>query len=129
MACSGCGRKATVSRKMVEKIANKEVSNDQYIVKASENPEKKVKLRYYGGGMQLKSGTGCASCGSAGKYSLVTAENIMFASDDAPNGMFSQFFQVGRDYYVTEKQAEYLLSLVFTNKAGQTVNKFKKLED
>lgn len=127
MGCSGCGRKATVSKRTIEGTVSKKISNEDYIVKSSDNPDKKVGLRYYGGGMQLKRGSGCASCGASGKYSLITAENIMFVSDDAPNGMFSQFFQVGRDYYVTEKQAEYLLGLTFTNKAGQTVHKFKKL--
>lgn len=88
--------------------------------------EKKVCVRYYGGGIGAKKVARCASCGSAkGSYSRITNELIAFASDDEPNGMWSQMVEAGRDYWVTEKQAEYLLSLTYTTPAGETAHKFK----
>lgn len=97
-------------------------------VLASEDKAKKVKLRYYGGGLSLKSEPSCSSCGGGGQYALTTAETIMFRSEDATDGVFKLFVQAGREYYVTEKQAEYMLTLTFRNRAGQIINKFKKVE-
>lgn len=105
------------------------IAEEAPIVEASEDKTKKVKLRYYGGGLSLKAKPSCPSCGGGGSYALTTAETIMFPSEDAPNGLFKLFVQVGREYYVTEKQAEYMLTLTFRNQSGQTVNKFKKVED
>lgn len=122
MACSSCGHRAHTSSPTIPLSVAEPQS---YVVEASEDTSKKVKLRYYGGGLALKT-TGCRSCGSSGQYSLVTTEVIQFATDDSPNGWFKETFSVGHDYYVTEKQAEYLLSLTFTNKAGQIAHKFKK---
>lgn len=86
-----------------------------------------VKLRYYGGGMGHTT-SGCHACGSAGRYALKTSETIQFASDDSSGGWFSKRFDSGHDYYVTEKQAEYLLTLTYSNPAGQVIHKFKKVE-
>lgn len=123
MACSGCGSAHVVksspiptSLKMAEPL----------IVKESKDTSQKVALRYYGGGLALKT-TGCRSCGSTGQYSLRTTETISFASDDAPGGWFSQVFTVGHTYYVTKNQADYLLKMTFRNKAGQIANKFKEV--
>lgn len=86
-----------------------------------------VKLRYYGGGMGYTT-SGCHACGSSGRYALKTSETIQFASDDAPGGWFSQRFDASHEYYVTQKQAEYLLTLTYSNPAGQQVHKFKKMD-
>lgn len=85
-----------------------------------------VKLRYYGGGMGYTT-SGCHACGSSGRYALKTSETIQFASDDAPGGWFSQRFDASHEYYVTQKQAEYLLTLTYSNPAGQQVHKFKRM--
>ena len=100
-------------------------------VAASEDSSKKVRLRYFGGGVTKKvSGTGCSTCRSgAGGYVNTTTETITFVSEDAPGGLFRQVVTVGHDIYVTEKQAEYLLALTYKNKGGQTVHKFKKVEE
>lgn len=100
-------------------------------VEASADSSKKIRLRYYGGGVKRNvSGTGCSTCRS-GKSSYVntTTETITFVSEDAPGGLFRQTVTVGHDIYVTEKQAEYLLELTYINKGGQTVHKFKKVEE
>lgn len=86
-----------------------------------------VKLRYYGGGMGYTT-SGCHACGSSGRYALKTSETIQFASDDSPGGWFSQRFDASHEYYVTQKQAEYLLTLTYSNPAGQKVHKFKKTD-
>lgn len=125
MSCTGCG--ATKSSK-ARTVPQKKIEPQPLIVAASDDTTKKVVLRYYGGGMALKT-TGCRSCGSTGKYTMRTTERIEFASDDAPNGWFSQTFTIGTDYYVTENQAKYLLSLTFVNRAGQVANKFKEVDN
>lgn len=125
MACSSCNHskvraKATAARPVVAKV-------EQPLIAPVSDTSEKVHLRYYGGGMARQT-SGCASCGSVGRYALTTSETIQFASDDAPMGWFSQTFSVGHDYYVTQKQAERLLKETFTNPAGQVVNKFKVIE-
>lgn len=97
-------------------------------VLASEDKTKKVKLRYYGGELSLKAKPACPTCGGGGQYAMTTGETIMFRSEDAPDGVFKLFVQAGREYYVTEKQAEYMLTLTFRNRAGQIINKFKRIE-
>lgn len=86
-----------------------------------------VKLRYNGGGYSTH-GHGCRSCGGTGtKYTFVTSETISFVSEDSADGYFKRLFTVGHDYYVTEKQAEYLLTLTFRSRAGKTVHKFERM--
>lgn len=131
--CTGnCGYKGSKSANSMVRTQSqplKKVSIDAVVGK-SKNPDVKVGVIYYGGGMVHKSWeANCSSCsGGRGKMSLLTSETIMFASDDAPGGMFKMLFQAGRTYYVTEKQAEYLLTLTYTGASGETVNKFKLLE-
>lgn len=121
MACSGC------MKNNVSAPAKKVEDEALYAVEASANPDAKVKLRYYGGGMKKNTG-GCSTCsGKKTGYSITTSETIRFVSADAPNGLFKMTFSIGHDYYVTEKQAEYLLGLTYVNKSGQTVYKFGKV--
>lgn len=95
-------------------------------VVAKSKTEKKVCVRYYGGGVGAKKIARCASCGSAkGSYARITTELISFASNDEANGMWTQLCEAGRDYWVTEKQAEYLLSLTYRTPAGEIAHKFK----
>lgn len=126
MSCSTCGGSSTrrMSIQQVQQLIR--TNPEELIVKKSES-KALVHLRYYGAGMGMTS-SGCSSCSSGGKYSLVTSETIQFASDDAPLGWFSKRFDVAHDYYVTEKQAEHLLKETFTNAAGQEVSKFKVIE-
>lgn len=132
--CSSCQHKsmtsATINNMLRSKAKQADRINMNLIVEKSKNPDVKVGLVYYGGGMIHKPWEAhCSSCsGGLGRVSLLTSETIMFASDDAPNGMFKMLFQSGRTYYVTEKQAEYLLTLTFLNQNGERANKFKKLE-
>ena len=130
MACSSCGNKPNTSttRLSVEPVV--ENTTEDEVVLASEDPTNKVKIRYYGGGVKKTTTTGCSTCrgGKSGGYSLQTTETIQFVSMDSPNNWFKQTFSVGHDYYVTEKQAEYLLKLEYINKAGQRVKKFLKEE-
>lgn len=123
MACGGCGK----SRPRKTPVAdNRQPASIGTVVEASKNTENKVRIRYYGSTIK-KTTTGCATCsGRKSGYSVTTSETIRFVSEDAPGNWFVQTFQIGHDYYVTEKQAEYLLSLTYVNKAGQTVHKFKK---
>lgn len=127
MSCSGCGSKAKVRFTVNPEGVVKNTTGE--VVGKSDNPDAKVRLRYYGGGVAAKKVAKCAACGSAkGSYSRVTNEMIMFASDDAPNGMYEQMVEAGRDYWVTQKQAEYMLTMTYTNQAGQVVNKFKLID-
>lgn len=125
MGCSGCGAKTRV----VSPQRRQEVKmvQPQSLIAGKSQTDAKVKVRYYGGGL-TKQTSGCSSCGSQGKYALTTSETIQFASDDAPMGWFSRRFDVGKDEYVTQKQAEYLTKLSFTNAAGQVIPKFKVIE-
>lgn len=126
--CSSCGHRKAQPRVKNVSIARESSTKtaEELIVKKSDSP-KLVQLRYYGGGMTRQT-SGCSSCGSQGRYALTTSEVISFASDDAPSGWFSQRFDVGKDVFVTEKQAERLLEETFTNPAGQVVHKFKVIE-
>lgn len=123
MPCSSCHH----NRAIQPPVVPLSVQEPQTLIVGESDTTNKVKLRYYGGGMGFTT-SGCHSCGSAGRYSLKTSETIQFASDDEPGGWFSKRFDTGHDYYVTEKQAEYLLKLTFSNPAGQVVHKFKKVE-
>lgn len=141
MACGACAKRAAEERaRMAKQNAASEgvkatVSGSNMVerkmpatvVEASSDPSQKVKIRYYGGGSLKAAGTGCRACGGGKRYIVTTSERIMFASEDVENGLFSQLFTIGHDYYVTEKQAEYLLSLTYQNKAGKVVYKFKKV--
>lgn len=142
MSCSSCGGASRVAPTPVNDVHRKAVQavqGDKGSVYTSPQVDnvvgkststKKVQVRYYGGGYAQKRGTGCRSCGGGnGSYSVVTNETIMFVSEDAPGGLFKETFSVGHDYYVTEKQAEYLLSLQFRSRAGTMENKFRKVEE
>lgn len=127
MSCSGCGKKTRASIKAPD--AGVVIKSSAEVVEKSENSAKTVRLRYYGGGLVAKKKRGCSSCGGAkNSYSRITNETIAFASEDEPNGLFMQEMQAGRDYWVTEKQAEYLLEKeVYTSPAGEVVHKFKRM--
>ena len=138
MACSSCAarRKARQAKeykpnKVVESPRDdytiKKVNSPAKVAEASQNPSERVRIRYYGGGSVQAAGTGCRACGGGKKYIVTTSETIMFASEDVENGLFKQTFTIGHDYFVTEKQAEYLLSLTYQNRAGRIVHKFKKV--
>lgn len=106
------------------------VSNDIAYAGRSQDPTKRVCLIYNGGGSKLNTTGGCRSChGSSQRYSTVTNETIMFVSEDEHNQIFKRTFSIGHDYWVTEAQAEYLLSLTYINRTGQTVHKFTKKEE
>lgn len=129
MGCSSCGRNRVVRPPVQNESVEVKLGRPAeapLIVAKSEDNTGKVRIRYYGGGLALKT-SGCRSCGSSGQYTLTTTETISFASDDAPYGWFSQTFTVGHDYFVTRNQADYLLKLTFRNKAGQVANKFKEV--
>lgn len=90
-----------------------------------------VHLRYKGGGMASKRvpGRGCKSCGgSQSRYQVVTTEQIMFVSEDAPNGIFKKTFTVSHDYWVTEEQAKLLLSMTYKDMAGKEKHKFEEIK-
>ena len=134
MACSGCGHKAKRSAdvKTVDKptfIPTTEKIKPATALPLAEKSEsdKRVKLRYLGGGYSTR-GQGCRSCGGTGtKYKFVSSERIQFVSEDSPDNWFNMLVTVGHDYYVTEKQAEYMLTLTYTSKAGRVVNKFERV--
>lgn len=138
MGCSSCGgskRPASVRPVMtvnnVPKAEPKRRVDLGRPVEASATPEKKVRLRYFGGGVKkiAQTGTGCSTCRSGrGGYANVNAETITFVSEDEPTGLFRRLVTAGHDIYVTEKQAEYLLSLTYQNRGGEVVHKFKKVE-
>lgn len=108
---------------------NRKPAAEGVVVKKSADPSAKVRIRYYGGGSKKSTG-GCSTChGTKGGYTVTTAETIQFVSEDADNELFKMTFNIGHDYYVTEKQAEYLLTLTYRNRAGQVVNKFERVEE
>ena len=90
-----------------------------------------VRLRYYGGSFENKNRTRCATCGHKASVnrSRVMSESIQFPSDVTPSGLKTVLFAVGRDYYVTEYEADYLLKMTFVNINGVTEPKFRKVED
>ena len=125
--CSGCVHAKTVNKPRI--TDNRKPSIEGTVVEKSSNPNAKVRLRYFGGGSKKTTG-GCRTChGTRGGYVVTTSETIRFVSEDSDDGMFKMTFNIGRDYYVTEKQAEYLLTLEYRNQAGQIVKKFKKVEE
>lgn len=130
MACSTCGGRnyAPVNQTAAKKIENP--LPDAPIAEKSDNPNAKTRLRYYGAGLvRQTSGSGCVSCGGSRGYTMRTSETISFVSEDAIGGYFQETFHAGHDYYVTEKQAEYLLSLTYYDRGGQKLHKFKKVEE
>lgn len=136
MACGSCGQAAKARAEAQKQEAQKPTFVASTEVKVNKTPlpmveasetNKKVKLRYLGGGYSTQ-GQGCRSCGGTGtKYKFVSSERIQFVSEDSPENWFNQLFTVGHDYYVTEKQAEYLLSLTYQSRAGRATNKFERL--
>lgn len=90
-----------------------------------------IKLRYYGGSFVNTNRARCHSCGQkvSSSRSRVMSESIQFPSDVTPNGLKTVLFQVGRDYYVTEYEADYLLKMTFVNINGVTEPKFKEIKD
>lgn len=127
MPCAGCSGKVSVNRPVVKD--NRRASTEGVVVEKSNNPQAKVRIRYYGGGTKKSTG-GCHTChGSRGGYVVTTAETIQFVSEDSDNELFKMTFNIGHDYYVTDKQAEYLCSLTYRNRAGQIVNKFQRVEE
>ena len=57
------------------------------------------------------------------------SESIQYPSDVTPNGMKTTLFSVGRDYFLTDYEAEYLMKMTFVDINGITQPKFKKIED
>lgn len=90
-----------------------------------------VRLRYYGGSFENKNRARCATCGHKASVtrSRVMSESIQFPSDVTPSGLKTVLFAVGRDYYVTSYEAEYLLKMTFININGITEPKFRKVAD
>lgn len=129
MPCGHCGKSQVVKLKTTSSTPAPVTKTALPLAEKTEAGTPRVKLRYFGGGYSTKGG-GCRSCGGTGvSYTFVTTETIQFVSEDVPDGMFKQRFSVGHDYLVTEKQAEYLLTLTYRSKAGRTLYKFKKIED
>ena len=127
MGCTNCANKK--NNTTVTIVDNRKTETETLIAGKSDTPNR-VRVVYYGGGSKVKTGSGCSTCrGGKGGYTITTSETIRFVSEDAPNGMFKETFSIGHDYYVTEKQAEYLLGLTYVNKAGQIVHKFKRPEE
>lgn len=90
-----------------------------------------IRLRYYGGSYQNTNRARCSTCGhkASNSRSRIMSESIQFPSDVTPNGLKTILFSVGRDYFVTEYEAEYLLKMTYININGVTEPKFKKVED
>lgn len=90
-----------------------------------------IKIRYYGGSYENNNRARCATCGHkpSTSRSRVMSESIQFPSDVTPSGLKSFVFTVGREYFVTEYEAEYLLKMTFVNINGVTEPKFKEIKD
>lgn len=132
MACRTCGGQnyAPVNKTATKAVEKSTQLPDAPVVEKSDNPKAKVRLRFYGAGLvRQTSGSGCVSCGGSRGYTMRTSETISFVSEDAIGGYFQETFHAGHDYYVTEKQAEYLLTLTYYDRGGQKLHKFKKVED
>ena len=132
MGCRTCGQNAPISSPTQGVVVSKTDQNlnvaQSSAVVAKSYTNGLVKLRYYGGGTAAKKTSGCRSCGGGGSsYTTVTTETIMFVSEDSPNSIFKQTFQIGHDYYVTRNQADYLLGLKFRSRAGVEQSKFKEI--
>lgn len=136
MACSSCGHKTQNVANVTVKAGAKAPAPQPKtpvvtpLMAGKSTGSKLVKLRYYGGGMSAKrEGTGCKTCGGGrSRYSVVTKEQIMFVSEDAPNGLYKETVSVGHDYYVTEEQAKVMLQMTYRDAAGKVKNKFKEIE-
>lgn len=136
MPCSSCGSQkiapsqATVRVASSSSSANPRQTSSTPLLAGRSTSQDLVKLRYYGGGMAAKRTTsGCKTCGGGrSTYQIVTTEQIMFVSDDAPNGIFKQTVSVGHDYYVTQEQAKVLLQMKARNAAGKLEPKFKEVK-
>lgn len=136
MPCGHCGQKSANVAKTTVKVGSEAKTAPtpepvQPVLMAGKSASRKlVKLRYYGGGFTAKrEGSGCKTCGgSRSRYSVVTREQIMFVSDDAPNGIYRETVSVGHDYFVTEEQAKVMLGMTYKDSAGKTKNKFKEVE-
>lgn len=90
------------------------------------------RLRYMGGGMAAKraKGTGCRTCGGGrSSYTVVTKEEIMFVSEDAPNGIYKEVVAIGHDYLVTEEQKKLMLAMTYRDMAGKEKHKFVEVND
>lgn len=90
------------------------------------------RLRYMGGGMatKRKTGSGCRTCGGGkSTYSVVTKEEIMFVSEDAPNGIYKEVVSIGHDYLVTEEQKRLMLTMTYRDVAGKEKHKFQEVQD
>lgn len=90
-----------------------------------------IRLRYYGGSFKNANRVGCATCGhkASNSRSRIMSESIQFPSDATPTGLKTVLFSVGRDYFVTEYEAEYLLKMTFVNINGVTEPKFKEIKN
>lgn len=139
MGCSSCGGHAPITvAPMVSKattstppkpVVIKRSADYGKVVPASADPSKKVRLRYFGGETRKGTGTGCSSCGgSKNPYVKTTSETITFVSEDEPNKLFRRTVSIGKDTYVTEEQAKYLLSLTYQNRGGEVVHKFQEIK-
>lgn len=137
MGCSSCGQKArNVAKAAVtpmpipSKVEPVKEVVETPIMAAKSASDKLVHLRYKGGGMAAKrSPQGCKTCGgSRSRYQVVTMEQIMFVSEDAPNGIFKQTVSVGHDYYVTEEQAKILLAMEYKDLGGKVKHKFEEIK-
>lgn len=89
------------------------------------------RLRYFGGSFASTSRPKCSSCSgkAATSRARIMSESIQYPSDVTPNGLKTTLFSVGRDYFVTEYEAEYLLKMTFVNINGKTEPKFKEIKD
>lgn len=90
-----------------------------------------IELKYYGGSHENTNKAKCVSCGGkvTNSRSRIMSETIQYPSDVTQNGLKTTTFSVGRKYFVTEYEAEYLLSMTFVNINGVTEPKFRKVED
>lgn len=95
------------------------------------NNNEMVRLRYFGGSYENTNRARCATCGhkASTTRSRVMSESIQFPSDVTPTGLKTVLFTVGRDYFVTKYESDYLLKMVFVNINGVTEPKFRKVED
>lgn len=130
MSCSGCGGGGHLKNEIIPPEPLKKTTSATVVEKTPDTAEK-VRVRYYGGGQTSKKVASCATCGAAkGSYVRTTAETIMFASEDEPNGLYKQFVEAGRDYWVTKNQAEYLTSdeYSYISQTGEIAHKFKIID-
>lgn len=137
MACGSCSHSQSIKTPANPPMAiassapKQDIIPDSPIMAGRSATDKLVNLRYKGGGMAAKrsGSTGCRTCGgSRTRYQVVTTEQIMFVSEDAPNGIFKETFSVGHDYWVTEEQAKYLLEMTYKDMGGKVQHKFEEVK-